>query len=47
MVLDGAGWHIAKDLRVPNAVTLVQVPAYSSVACRATASSCVIPPLAG
>ncbi|BCM87977.1 transposase (plasmid) [Methylobacterium indicum] len=29
VVLDGAGWHIAKDLRVPDAVTLVRLPAYS------------------
>ncbi|UHC14710.1 transposase [Methylobacterium currus] len=29
MVLDGAGWHIAKDLRVPDAVTLVRLPADS------------------
>ncbi len=29
VVLDGAGWHIAKDLRVPDTVTLVRLPAYS------------------
>jgi transposase len=29
VVLDGAGWHIAKDLRVPDTVTLGRLPAYS------------------
>jgi transposase len=29
MVLDGAGWHTANALRVPDNVTLVLLPAYS------------------
>jgi len=29
LVLDGAGWHIANDLKVPNNVTLVPLPPYS------------------
>ena len=29
MVLDQAGWHGATDLRVPDNVTLVPLPAYS------------------
>jgi hypothetical protein len=29
MVVDGAGWHIARDLRVPGNVTLVLLPPYS------------------
>ncbi len=29
VVLDGAGWHIAKDLRGPDTVTLVRLPADS------------------
>ena len=29
MVPDGAGWHTAKDLRVPDPVTRVRQPAYS------------------
>ena len=29
MVVDGAGWHIAHDLRVPENVTLVLQPPYS------------------
>ena len=29
LVLDGAGWHSAKALRVPSNVTLVPLPPYS------------------
>lgn len=29
MVVDGAGWHIAHDLRIPNNVSLVLLPPYS------------------
>lgn len=29
MVLDGAGWHGSKALRVPDNVTLVPLPPYS------------------
>ena len=29
MVLDGAGWHVARDLRMPQSITLVFLPAYS------------------
>ena len=29
LVLDGAGWHSGKTLRVPSNVTLVPLPAYS------------------
>jgi transposase len=29
MVLDGAGWHVARDLRIPQSITLVFLPAYS------------------
>lgn len=29
LVLDGAGWHIARDLVVPANVTLVRLPPYS------------------
>ena len=29
LVLDGAGWHSAKTLRVPSNITLVSLPAYS------------------
>ena len=29
MVLDGAGWHTANTLRVPDNVSLVLLPAYS------------------
>ncbi len=29
MVVDGAGWHIAHDLRIPSNVTLVLLPPYS------------------
>jgi transposase len=29
LVLDGAGWHTAKRLRVPHNVTLVRLPPYS------------------
>ena len=29
MVVDGAGWHIARDLRIPGNVTLILLPPYS------------------
>ena len=29
LVLDGAGWHVSKDLRVPNNITLAPLPPYS------------------
>jgi transposase len=29
LVLDGAGWHSSKSLRVPKNITLVPLPAYS------------------
>ncbi len=29
LVLDGAGWHSSKKLRVPDNITLVPLPAYS------------------
>jgi hypothetical protein len=29
MFLDRAGWHIAKDLRVPKSITLLPLPPYS------------------
>jgi hypothetical protein len=29
MVLDGAGFHIAKDLNIPTNMTLMKLPAYS------------------
>ena len=29
MVLDGAGWHISKDVRLPSNMRLVFLPAYS------------------
>jgi transposase len=29
VVLDGAGWHMAKDLAVPDCIHLVFLPAYS------------------
>jgi hypothetical protein len=29
MVVDGAGWHIARDLRIPSNVTLVLLPPYA------------------
>ena len=29
LVLDGAGWHVAKDLKVPPNVTLLPLPPYS------------------
>ena len=29
LVLDGAGWHSGKKLRVPGNITLVPLPAYS------------------
>ena len=29
MFTDQAGWHIANDLRVPDNITLIQLPAYS------------------
>jgi len=29
LVLDGAGWHVAKHLRVPDNITLLHLPPYS------------------
>ena len=29
LVLDQAGWHVAKDLQVPDNITLLYLPAYS------------------
>ena len=29
MVLDGAGWHVSRDLVVPPSITLVVLPPYS------------------
>lgn len=29
LVLDGAGWHVAKALNVPENITLLHLPAYS------------------
>ena len=29
LVLDGAGWHTGKDLRVPDGIELLQLPPYS------------------
>jgi hypothetical protein len=29
LVLDGAGWHASKGLRVPDHITLVPLPPYS------------------
>lgn len=29
LVLDGAGWHVAKALRVPESMTLLFLPPYS------------------
>ena len=29
MIIDQAGWHVANDLRVPDNITLVPLPAYS------------------
>ena len=29
LVLDGAGWHVAKELRIPDGIELVFLPAYS------------------
>ena len=29
LVLDGAGWHMSKGLRVPENITLVPLPPYS------------------
>jgi hypothetical protein len=29
MLLDGAGWHRAKELRVPETIRLIPLPAYS------------------
>jgi transposase len=29
LVLDGAGWHTAKHLKVPDNVTLIRLPPYS------------------
>jgi transposase len=29
MPLDGAGWHISRDLKIPDNITLVVLPPYS------------------
>jgi hypothetical protein len=29
LVLDQAGWHVAKNLKVPHNITLLHLPAYS------------------
>ena len=29
LILDGAGWHVAKDLEVPDGLTLEILPPYS------------------
>lgn len=29
LILDRAGWHVAKELRVPENVTLLHLPSYS------------------
>jgi hypothetical protein len=29
LVLDGAGWHVSKELRVPDNITLIPLPPYS------------------
>jgi hypothetical protein len=29
LVMDGAGWHIAKDLRLPDGLRVIGLPAYS------------------
>lgn len=29
MIVDGAGWHVAKELEVPANITLVALPPYS------------------
>ena len=29
ILLDGAGWHIAKDLKIPENITLFPIPPYS------------------
>ena len=29
LIVDGAGWHDAKDLRVPDNITLLKLPPYS------------------
>ena len=29
LVVDGAGWHVSLDLRVPDAMTLVPLPPYA------------------
>jgi transposase len=29
LVLDGAGWHVAKDLQVPDGIRLEFLPPYS------------------
>ncbi len=30
LMIDGAGWHIAGALQVPNNITLVKLPPYAS-----------------
>ncbi len=29
IVMDGAGWHVANDLKIPNNITLMKLPPYS------------------
>jgi len=29
MVVDGAGWHIARNLRIPGNIILVLLPSYT------------------
>ncbi|WP_137179977.1 transposase [Roseomonas sp. AR75] len=31
LVLDGAGWHTANDLKVPDTVTLIPLPSHAPV----------------
>lgn len=29
IVMDGAGWHLAKDLNIPKNITIIKLPPYS------------------
>ncbi len=29
MLVDGAGWHIADNLRIPESITFIELPAYA------------------
>ena len=40
MFADRAGWHIAGDLRVPDNITLIQLPSYSPSSILSSASGC-------